>query len=387
MARILIVHPTLMAKGGGEAVCMNVLEALQDEHDITVLTAQEPDFEELNEYFSTSVANVNVHLLDGLASLSYHLPTGQFNRLRVSHLNRHIVKNRLSSHYDLLFSTFNDFRFRADSIQYIHHPNFERDLFPGMGGGYPALVYSVYDHICDTVSPSQVSRQEDVNTIYLANSDWTASQVEESLGKRPRTVYPPVTTPNLDSEPWDERLTEFVSIGRITSEKNILRNIDILAELNNRGHDVDYHVVGPAIDKFVLFGESYQDQVEARAAEYDFVHLEGEVSRNRLVELVTTRKYGLHGMNHEHFGIGVAELVAGGTIPFVPRGGGQTEVVGNCEAILYDSVTDAVEKMDTLLSDEQRQREVRAHLPDIEKRFGRERFQQEIRRITNDGLS
>ena len=45
----------IMAKGCGESVCMNVLEALQDEHDVGLVTLSEPDFAELNDYFNTSV--------------------------------------------------------------------------------------------------------------------------------------------------------------------------------------------------------------------------------------------------------------------------------------------------------------------------------------------
>jgi glycosyltransferase involved in cell wall biosynthesis len=387
MGEILVIHPTLMAKGGGESVCMNTLEALQDDHDVTVLTAQKPDFEELNDYFGTEVVDVDVRLLGGLASYLYYLPTNQFNRLRVSALNSHIVEKRAYDKYDLLFSTYNELRRISDSIQYIHHPNFDRGLFPGMGGQYSPIVYDVYDRICDAISPPPTSTRDEDTVKYLANSDWTAKQVEASLGTRPQTVYPPVDTPPIDTKAWEERQDGFVTISRVTAEKNILRNIDILVELNERGHDVDYRIVGPGIDRFTLFGENYWDQVESRAAEHDFVHLEGEVSRERLFELVTTYKYGLHGMDHEHFGIAVAELVAGGTIPFVPRGGGQVEVVGDCPDVLYESVADAVDKMDAILGDEHRQREIRSCLPNIEERFGRERFQRKIKQITMEALS
>ncbi|WP_222915013.1 hypothetical protein [Natrinema sp. SYSU A 869] len=53
MAEIGVVHMDLMSKGGGEAVNMNVLEALQDDHDVTLLTLTDPDLDELNAYFNT----------------------------------------------------------------------------------------------------------------------------------------------------------------------------------------------------------------------------------------------------------------------------------------------------------------------------------------------
>ncbi|MFB6107302.1 MAG: glycosyltransferase [Haloplanus sp.] len=385
MAEILVIHPNLMAKGGGESVCMNVLEALQTDHAVDVLTVTHPDIGELNDYYATSVTDVGVRTAAGVARISERLPKSHFNRLRLSLLNRHVVTNELGSSYDLLFSTYNELRLDCDSVQYMHHPNFDRDRFPEMGHAYPASVYGVYDAFCDAVAHSPDGTA--AATTYLANSDWTAEKVTEMLGTRPETVYPPVSVRDIRPTPWHEKENGIVTVGRLSPEKNVLRNIDVVARLRERGHDVEYHVLGGAGDAAVPFTESYGEKVESHAAQYDFVHLEGEVSRERLVEALSTQKYGLHGMDHEHFGIAVAELVAGGAIPFVPRGGGQVEIVDHCEDVLYDSVEEAVEKMDAVLSDETRQREVRARLPDVEERFGRDRFQREIRRITDAALS
>jgi hypothetical protein len=43
--------------------------------------------------------------------------------------------------------------------------------------------------------------------------------------------------------------------------------------------------------------------------------------------------------------------------------------------------------MDAILGDEHRQREIRSCLPNIEERFGRERFQRKIKQITMEALS
>ncbi|MFC6988174.1 glycosyltransferase [Haloplanus sp. GCM10025708] len=383
MADILVVHPTLMAKGGGESVCMNVLEALEVDYNVDLLTSEIPDFDELNAYYGTSVSAVGVRPLNGGTGIAQRIPTMHFTRFKVSLLNRYLTKHEIGSEYDLVFSTYNDLQIPYPSIQYIHHPNFNRTVVDGMGRQYPTSVYSVYDALCEYVAHAP---DDSSDVQYLTNSDWMGDRIAGILGERPQTVYPPVLTDDIRADEWSGRENGFVTIGRVSPEKNVLRNIEILARLDERGHDVHYHILGPSRGSPLPF-ESYQDRVESRAADYPFVHLEGEVSRERLVELVQSHKYGLHGMDHEHFGIAVAELVAGGTIPFVPRGGGQVEVVDRCEDVLYDSVDDAVEKIDRVLSDEAVQRDVRERLPDVEERFGRERFQREIREITNDALS
>lgn len=60
MSRICVAHTNLMAKGGGEGVCMTALEALQDRHDVALCTLFPPDWEELNRYFDTAVRPVDV---------------------------------------------------------------------------------------------------------------------------------------------------------------------------------------------------------------------------------------------------------------------------------------------------------------------------------------
>ena len=67
MTDIAVVHMDLRSKGGGEAVCLNVLEALQDEYDVTLLTLTRPNFDELNDYFNTAVKDVTVERAGRLA--------------------------------------------------------------------------------------------------------------------------------------------------------------------------------------------------------------------------------------------------------------------------------------------------------------------------------
>ncbi|WP_241432463.1 glycosyltransferase family 4 protein [Natrinema gari] len=385
MARILIIHPTLMAKGGGELVCMNVLEALQEKHDVDLLTVSDPDFTDLNKYYATSVTNINIRLIDGLSAISHRLPKNRFGKLKMAFLESYIINNNLGDKYDLLFSTYNELRVPCKSIQYIHFPYTDRNVHPN-ADDFSTSIYSAYDWVCDVVGPSLQGNKE--NTEYLSNSDWTGDKVDKALGVNSRTVYPPVDTSDFDPLDWESRENGFVTVGRISPEKNILRNINIISKLHKRNDDVHYHIIGPKMDRYSSpFSESYCDKVMRKCEKYEFIHHEGEVSRDRLIELISTHKYGLHGMDHEHFGIAVAELIAGGTIPFVPQGGGQQEVVGHCDDVMYDSVDDAVQKIESILRSEEKQKSVQQKLPNIDENFGRSRFQYEIKQITDEVVS
>jgi hypothetical protein len=108
--------------------------------------------------------------------------------------------------------------------------------------------------------------------------------------------------------------------------------------------------------------------------------VEGYVERPHLIELVETHRYGIHGRSHEHFGISIAELVAGGAIPFVPSGGGQVEIVDRTPHLVYESIQDAVRKIGAVVADTALQEELRSMLWENRTRFSTVRFHDEIRR-------
>lgn len=381
MARILVIHRGVMTKGGGEAVCLNVLEALQADHDVTLLTTGQPSLAELNEYFGTAVSDVQVDTNSAL-TLSDTIPF-DLAKLKSALFSR-ACQQTITGRYDVVINTRNETfqpmpatgsdRF----IKYIHYPEdveTDRKLHSAM----QRLVVAPYNRLCDAIAP-EPGRVEAIEL--LANSKWTAQLVDERVGADSQVLYPPVYTDDIDPVPWQDRTETILTIGRLETNKNILEMIKVVRSLRERGHEIEFRIVGPdPPGRSLPLSDSYADTVRKRADTLDFVHFEGAVTRDRLTELLASTKYGLHGMEVEHFGIAVAELVAGGAIPFVPRNGCQQEVVDFTEEVLYETTAEAVDKMDRLLRDTELQQRVRSKLPDIKARFGRERFQDEIRAV------
>ena len=382
MARVLVIHRGVMTKGGGEAVCLNVLEALQADHDVTLLTTGQPSLAELNEYYGTSVSDVQIYTNPAL-TLSETIP---FDLARLqSALFARMCRQTVAGRYDVIIDTRTEVYHpepateRARFVRYAHYPaDFEMDRNPS--SQVRRRVIAAYDRFCDAIAPPSMG----FNIELLVNSEWTAKQFSARGDEDSQVVYPPVFTDDIDPLPWQHRSDTILTIGRLEPKKKVLRMIEIVSRLRKRGHDLQYHIVGPEPSALsVPLSGSYADRVRKRATQFDFVHLEGGVTRDRLTELLASTKYGLHGMKAEPFGIAVAELVAGGAIPFVPRNGGQQEVVDFTEELLYDTTGEAIEKMDRVMRDNELQQRVRAQLPDIEARFGRERFQREIRAVTS----
>lgn len=356
---------------------MNVLDALQSEFKVTLLTYTRPDFDALNEYYATEVAqqNVEVWIVDAVTSSLHQLLDPRLHTLRMSLFVRKV--QQYADSFDLLISTYNELPLPSsvNSIQYIHMPQFMRFA----ESSSESLIVSLHDSVCSRIVG--FSQEQIAENTLRTNSSWTGSVVEETYGERPDVLYPPVDTEEITQTPWEKREHGFVTVGRIAPKKNIVDLIDIVAETRANGHDVHHHIVGPIPDT------AYARTVRKRAEEHQFVTLEGTLSRKRLLDLISHHRFGLHGMPREHYGMSVAELVAGGVIPFVPNGGGQREIVGGNSTLLYDEPDDAVDQIDRMLSSKQLQNRLRQELSDSSNYITPEQFREEFRSIVRETVS
>ena len=370
----------LGAKGGGEAVCMNVLDALQDDHEVTLLTLTEPNLDELNAYFNTDVRDIVVERAGVLAPWLHERYGLQYYILQNALLGRY-ARSR-SADFDLLVSTINELGLGSNAVQYIHFPfdwtvsleNREHIFHPTVEED------SFYERLCTTAGSVDLSELRECTL--LANSTWTAEVVKDAYDTTPQVCYPPVDTAEFSDfeTPWADRENGFVTVGRIERSKRIAEMIEIIDDVCERGHDVHFHIIGPTVD------EEYYREVSSMANDREYVILEGEVPREELVERICTHRYGIHGKQYEHFGMAVAELAAGEAIPFVPATGGQHDIIDGREQLEYESPSDAVDRIDHVLSTPSLQRELRIGRAEIERRFGRERFKTEFKSIVDDAL-
>ena len=102
------------------------------------------------------------------------------------------------------------------------------------------------------------------------------------------------------------------------------------------------------------------------------------VPRDEMVRLIARHRYGIHGMLNEHFGIAPAELQRAGCITFVPNSGGPLEIVGGDQRVIYQSIEDAVEKIDRMLRDPSLEAALRRDVALRGETFTEERFMSEF---------
>jgi glycosyltransferase involved in cell wall biosynthesis len=363
-------------KGGAEAVCMNTLQALQDDHELELLTLTRPDIDELNEYYRTNVDWPTVNVANNGGRVVNEQLGNTLNTLQAALLNRHI--RSYQSEFDLLLSTRNEFAVDIPSVQYVHSPQFHPDD-PGLHGtDSPSLVRMLYRRGCRSLAGVSENRMGSVRM--LANSKWTAAIVQEQYNTSPEVIYPPVDTEISPETDWADREDGFLAIGRVGPSKNLLTNIEVIDRVQERGHDIHIHIIGPSSD------DDYARTVRREAEERAYVAYEGEVSRSELHQFIANHRYGLHGRPYEHFGMVIAEMTAGGMITFAPDTGGQCEILGENEELLYGTLEEAVEKIGLVLTDHDRQDRLQRALHGTENRFSRESFRSNLRTIVQDEL-
>jgi glycosyltransferase involved in cell wall biosynthesis len=332
MARVAVLHNTLDGRGGADAVCLHVCEALQSVHDVTLVTLSRSSLADLNAVFDTAAA-VPVHRPLGTAAVARAFD-GLPERLGPALPARSVLLrwafDRLADRFDAAVSTANEFDLPLPSLQYVHFPQFNRRHAPAESAGRLDPLWSRLAGVGDRTLPADAR--------LLANSAWTADAVDAVYGRRPTVRHPPVDPPP-DPRPWDDREAGVVALGRLAPDKRPLRAIRVVDGVRDRGHDLHLHLVGSSSPMYA----DYAKRVAAAAADRPYVHLDRDASRARVDRLLETHRYGLNTKPTEHFGMAVAEYVAAGMVAFAPDSGGQREVLDGRADRLFDSTADAVD--------------------------------------------
>jgi glycosyltransferase involved in cell wall biosynthesis len=378
-SRVLLVQPSLQPPGGGNGVAAWVLQALVGSHHVTVLSWRPVAIDPINRFFGTYLRPGDFDTLVVPRSWS-RIPDGlpfPATLIKLALLMRYTRK--VSAGYDVLFGVYNETDYGRRGIQYVHYPTYLRprpevDLrwyhhAPGS--------LNLYYRVADAIAGFSVDRMK--QNLTLVNSDWTGERVSRFLGVTTQTLYPPVVDP-APGAPWSERRDGFLAIGRMSPEKEFERVMRILARVREQVPDVTLTIVGTS-DRHA---RSYRDRLAGVAQSLgSWIQFRENISRDELRALMATHRYGIHGMREEHFGMAPAELARAGCIVWVPRGGGQMEIVDREPALMYDGDDEAAAKIARTLRDPAEQERLLDVLRSSE-RFSTAHFVSRVNALVDD---
>lgn len=377
--RVGVGHPYLWW-GGSEARALWAIEAFKADHEVALITTGEVELPELNAYYGTALRREEFTVLrPSIPKLLRPICRGAVQSALYQRYCQEVA-----SDFDVLISAFNLCDFGRPAIQCIASLVWDEELrrrYHVMPGGLRYAMrrdttlrkaYLALARAFGKRSGRNLFSGEDV---IVANSKWTADVLRAKYGlKDIEVLYPPVRA-SLARIGWEEREHGFVCIGRVSPEKRIERMIEIVARVRRLGYGVHLHVIGPIGDD--PYGRMVRGLCEAQR---DWVFADGLKAGEDKERLLTTHRYAVHARLGEEFGIGVAEMVKAGCIPFVPDQGGPVEIVDH-PALTYHDTDDAVRKIVAVLNSKPQQVCLRAHLERQGEQFSVEWFQNGLRDI------
>ena len=382
MKRILFVQTTLQPPGGANTVAAWMIEALKEEHSVSLLTWRPPDFGEVNRFYGTSLSEseVSLHSVNPVLRGIINLDPDRASIQRQSYLMR--LCKRMKNEYDVIISAENEVDFGRKGIQYFHFPYLYEKIQPDVDSPwYGKLLDTLRGVYRPWMLISGFSYDRMKNNLTLANSDWTGNKVKEFYGINPITLYPPIPG-KFPDVPWNDKENGFVCIGRFCPGKKFETIIEILTKVRAKIPDVHLHIIG-TLSPFSGEREYYSQFAGVVQENAPWVLLHENLSREELVQLVSNHRYGIHANVDEHFGIAVAEMIKAGCIVFVHNSGGQVEIVGGDERLAYQTKDEAAQKIMRVIDNPNEQDSLRNYLHSRKGLFSAETFMRQIREIVS----
>jgi len=377
--RVLVAYPYLSCVGGGNVVAAWALQALREEFEVTLATLRPVDYEPLNRNFGTSLREGD--FATRIAPRSY------LDALRLMPTPGALMESSVTArwarrldaveHFDVPLSTQNEMDFGRPGLHYVHfpwrylpRPEIEMRWFhriPGLLAGYRGLCQRVSQ---GTLEGTRLNRS-------LANSTFVAGKIKEVYGVDSEVLYPPVPG-SFPDVPWEQRRSAAVAIGRMHPVKRWDMAIEIVEQARGRGVDLGLTLINQPDDL------EYGRQIAAAAATRAWFRILTGLPREQLALEVAQHRYGIHTMENEHFGIGPAEMVRAGCIPFVHDSGGPVEIVGRLRELRFRDAAEGAGAIAAVAGDAALQSRMRAVMAQQRELFSVERFCDRLRQLVRE---
>jgi glycosyltransferase involved in cell wall biosynthesis len=363
--KILLVHPRLSVKGGGERVAIHsILAATKAGYDVTLLT-EEFDEASFEDFFGCS------GLFDKVKRCYYPAfkPVLGPRLLLYQRLAYHwyrIKQAVVRGGFDVVLST-QDIGYvpstHAPVIQYCYFPEY----FSHLQGISPSPIWRLYYRPASSYYRNRVRR---VGSL-LSVSNYTGRFVKDKWNRDSLTVYPPCPVEDYAPLAQTRRRENLVlTVGRIVPEKRF----HDFVELARMVPDTRFVAIGSLSKE----ARSYYEKLKEIAPEnFSFV-----VSPLRKVrEILGRAMVYVHCADGEHFGITIVEGMAAGCVPIVRDSGGPVEIVTSDVGFRWRDLGSAAKQIKMLVGNDDLRDKLSLAASTRAKNFNAEAFESEMKRV------
>src|SRR6266567_1403861 len=362
--KVLLIHPRLSVKGGGERVAIHsILAATRAGHEVSLLS-EEFDEASFADFYGRPGLFDKVDRFYYPAFKPILGPRFLLYQRLVYHWLR--IRKALSRDcFDIVLST-KDIGYvpsiNAPVIQYCYFPEYFSHLQTG-----PSPVWRLYYRPASAYYRNRVRRVG----ILLSVSDVTRGFVAKKWERESKTVYPPCPVEAFSElSKVQPRENLVVTIGRIVPEKRF----HLFVELARLVPETRFVAIGSLSED----SSAYYERLTRTAPEnVSFV-----LSPLRKVKNILGRAMAyVHCAENEHFGITIVEAMAAGCVPIVHDSGGPREIVTIDVGFRWSDLSTAARQITTLSENDHLRRRFSAASSARAKRFRPEAFESEIARV------
>ena len=320
-----VFHPVINWCGGAEWVAIKVVNTLKEQgHKVLIMTDQPVDQAKIMKIYGMPLK------IDTQIILPLNLfPPGFYHNI-YTHMLRAV---RLKTKCDILIDTISNGILPKTDITYIHYPFLKRGN----------IVSKVYNRVY-FLPYRALTRGINTNAkVLCANSHFTAQAIKEIIGVTPHILYPPISQSIYErfQARTNQRQDTVITVAHISPVKRL----DIIPYIARQTSDnVTFHIIG-LIDSpdSIPFLQRIQKIIKQLKLSHR-VKIFTDVTRNDLIESMSTSKVYFHPTINEHFGVSIVEAMAAGCIPVVNDSGGPKEFVP--EELRYVDIEEAAAKVE-----------------------------------------
>jgi len=361
-----VVHNTLNSVGGGERVCLTVIEALKEMgYEVTLITVEPTDWFRVEKILGHGK----------IIKPDREEPIIPFKVRSFGIYMRLLTFLKLSRKWDLIVNTHGDVLPISSDIIYMHYPTFA--LLRGVDVNlkyFKSLFWRVYFTPYEKIQEKLAGRLE--CKVLLTNSEYSADAIRRYVGRKPIILYPPVDIDDFSKASDNVNREDLVVLcGRFSPEKNYEFALNVAENLP----DIEFKIIGASSGRI---SEAYCRKLRKFLDEKRLknVNLLMNASRNLQIEIYSRSKIFLHTMKGEHFGIAVVEGMAAGLIPVVHKSGGPWYdiTLRGKYGFGYLSIDEAVEVIEKGIKDYWRYRDLALKRASM---FSKTKFKEKFKKI------
>jgi glycosyltransferase involved in cell wall biosynthesis len=375
MARIALIHTLIEETGGTEKLALEMYKALRElNHDVDFYTVhKDPKAWEILTSGDQNIQTIK-ELEEPFINRILKTKNDKFIRYRRLLALNHLVKliKKLRNNYDIIIETQSNIPYKYTDASYIHFPALiDYISFQAKTG----ISRKLYNWLIKKKAKSLISKSGFVMT----NSTWTSNYIKKAYGNdlKIKIVYPPVNIEELLSINGERRKI-ILTVSRFSPEKKL----DTIPYIARNIPEAEFYLIGSTSN----YSRPVIKSINKKAIGLNNFHVETDVPRKRIIELMSQASIYLHPPFAEHFGISIAEAAAAGLVPVVYKdGGGWTDIVSRIdEGLGYKNIEEAVIIIKKLLSENGRLNNLSEKAKDIAKDFSYEKFKERLNEVIEE---